>query len=120
MDTASADGAAAAARYAIDVLNFSASAGDPALWNSVTSASCRMCSSLAEEIVATGPDSTSPLVVTDAAGREVEAGTLYSATLAVSQEASPDGSIPAGVFTFHVALSHEEDWLVEAIDVIEQ
>ena len=79
-----------------------------------------MCTSLAEEIASTGPDPTSPLVVSDAVGREVEAGGLYSATLTVTQEASPDGRIPDGTFAFHFALSHEGDWRVEAIDVIEQ
>ncbi|MCC2333618.1 DUF6318 family protein [Cellulomonas wangsupingiae] len=119
MSTASADGAAAAAAFAIEVLNHAAASGDVSAWRDITAPSCRMCTAFGDDIVAAGPDGGSLLAVTSATGREVEAGRLYAAELTVTQPASPDGSSPAGSFVFQVALSHGGDWKVEAIDVYE-
>jgi hypothetical protein len=120
MDALTADGAAAAATFAIEVLNFAAASGDPAPWRAVSAPTCRMCSAFADDIVSAGPNPASPLTVTAASGREVEAGRLYSAELTVTQPASPGGDVPAGTFIFDVALGHADDWVVEAIDVHER
>jgi len=119
METPNADGAAAAAAFAIEVLNFAAASGDVSAWKEIASPSCRMCNAFADDILAAGPDDGGLLTVTGATGREVEPGRLYAAELTVTQPASPDGSSAAGVFVFQVALSHEGDWKVEAIDVYE-
>lgn len=120
METGNAEGAAAAASYAIEVLNFATASGDPSSWRSIVAPTCRMCSAFADDIVSTGPDSSGQLTVEAASGRVVEADGLYAAELTVTQPASPDGKEPAGTFVFQVALTHAEDWVVEAIDVQER
>lgn len=119
MAEVSAEGAAAAATYAIEVLNFSARSGDPALWESIAATTCRMCTALTEDIGASGPDGDAPLVVTAARGRDLPTEGLYSVELTITQEPSADGSNPGGNFAFFVALSHHGEWVVEAIDIRE-
>lgn len=119
MAEATPDGAAAAATYAIEVLNFAAASGDPAPWQEITAATCRMCSALTESIVESGPDQDAPLVVTGARGHDLATEGLYSVDLTITQEPSEDGTDPGGNFVFFVALSHHDEWVVEAIDTSE-
>jgi len=119
MATPNADGAAAAASYAIDVLNHASASGDVGTWTAIVAPTCRMCVAFADDIRSSGADHSSTLTVTSASGREVDAGRLYTAEVTVTQSASSDGTVPAGHFVFDIALGYADDWSVEAIDIRE-
>ena len=118
MATVDADGAAAAASYAIEVLNFAATTGDRAPWDAISSPTCRMCAKFAENIAASGPDPTGMLSVSSTRGWEITPGSLYGAELTIEQ--APDDAGGGGSFVFSMALGHDGDWSVEAIDTSER
>ena len=118
MATVDADGAAAAAGYAIEVLNFAATTGDRAPWDAISSPTCRMCAKFAEDIAASGPDLTGMLSVSSTRGWEITPGSLYGAELAIEQ--APDDAAGGGSFVFSMALGHGDDWSIEAIDTSER
>jgi hypothetical protein len=118
MSTVGADGAAAAAKYAIEVLNFAAATGDRAPWDAISSPTCRMCTKFGEDISTSGPDPTGALSVSSTRGWEITPGSLYGSELTVEQ--APDDDTVGGSFVFSMALGHDADWSVEAIDTSER
>lgn len=118
MSTVDADGAAAAAGYAIEVLNFAAATGDRVPWDAISASTCRMCAKFAEDIATTGPDPSGTLSVSSTRSWEITPGSLYGTELTVEQ--APDDDASSGSFVFSMALGHDGDWSVEAIDTSER
>ncbi|UZN03037.1 DUF6318 family protein [Cellulomonas sp. S1-8] len=130
MGTASADGAAAAARYFISLYPYAYATGDLAAWNELAATGCAFCDSTRDGVTRVhqggGRVEGGTITVESADGTEVDAGRWYSATVvateAPSAEHDVNGTIlsesPGGVYEFAVALTFASgSWIVDAVDV---
>lgn len=129
MNTASVDGAVAAATYFMDLYTYARQTGDLTEWNAFSANDCQFCNavisgvedSTAAEHVVRGAE----IQVLESTGSDVD-GTLFSAQLrvreAAAQEFDQSGAVvAAGAGAEHdllVALSWDSGaWTVRAIDV---
>ncbi len=131
MESANADGAAAAGTYFAQVYAFSWATGDLSLWMSMSGPACELCTRIADDIEAmkaVGNYSTSaPVDVVRADGTEIDPGRWYSADLEIvqgpSQVKAPDGTLVSdnegGPARFFLALAWLDGrWQIEAADFL--
>ena len=93
MATPSAEGAAAAATYFLQLYPFVNATGDLTEWDAMASPSCTFCEGVRDDVVerlALGHRNVGGVVVTSAKGTEVDPGRWYSARLQIVIAASTD------------------------------
>ncbi|GCE77939.1 DUF6318 family protein [Cellulomonas biazotea] len=132
METPSAEGAAAAAAYFVELYGYTWATGDTSLWSAMSAETCEFCSAVLDRIAemkAANYHSTGArTVVTSATGTEIRADEWYSASLVASQDSSStldsDGEVVAtsdpGTYDLFVAIGWSQGWKVSAIDWTER
>ncbi|TQL02057.1 hypothetical protein FBY24_1125 [Cellulomonas sp. SLBN-39] len=117
MDSATADGAAAAATYFTSLTNYAFTTSDFEEWDTLVADDCITCNALRADDTS-DEDGAGLLEVTAASGIEIDPGRWYSATLDVSQDNAGGGGTDE--FRFLYALSYDDGWTIEALDVTER
>ncbi|MFC8190219.1 DUF6318 family protein [Cellulomonas sp. NPDC057328] len=129
MATPSADGAAAAASYFLQLYPYAYASGDLSEWDSMSDPACGFCTNVRSNVTRlqeTGHrDDESTVTVVSQSAAEIVAGESYSALVVVDQtpsrELAPDGTVVSsdegGRFEMTFALSWKDGWRVAEVDV---
>lgn len=129
MATNDQNGAVAAAEFfATDLYSYVFASWDLSTWRSMSDPDCAFCNGVianVEEMQAAGhTDDGPPAKVESAVGTTIAAGTRYTATLIVQQEASTirdrdgvvTGESEAGRYELHYAIAWQDGWRILALD----
>lgn len=129
MSTPSADGAAAAASYFLQLYPYLHATGDLEAWKEMSADDCQFCNNVivdVEQIFSEGSRGAgSEVVITSSKGVEISAEDSYSATIELTQGASfivgEDGreakSGEYGEYSMYFALWWRDGWIVREVDV---
>lgn len=122
-------GAVAAAQYfGVDLFAYVFASGDLQEWRALSDPACAFCSGVAtnvEDMTAAGElDAGPPATVESSYGSTITAGSRYTATLVVEQQASTvmddDGDVagerPTQRYELHYAIAWQDGWRILAID----
>lgn len=129
MSTPSADGAAAAASYFLQLYAYTYSTGNLTEWNSLSAEDCEFCISVRNDVEsifrAGGRGAGSATTINSATGQEIEAGNTYGAIVEVTQgpssvilrDGSEESSGNGGDFSMYFAMWWRDGWIVREVDV---
>lgn len=129
MDSPSAEGAAAAATYFLELYEYSYGSLDPTAFEAMSASECVFCQSVVDDVArlaAFNYSSTGGAYsVVNAFGTEISPEQWYSAAVQLDQapsaEIDPVGKVlsedPGGHFQMVFALDWAEGWLVREVDV---
>lgn len=104
----------------MDVLNHASATGDVTEWRRITAPGCDTCVALADDIVATGPDSGGQFAVESTKVTEVNPGVFSTVAFVVDQEpyVNLDGTPnEGGRFALLLAMRFTESWVIEELDI---
>ncbi len=120
MANAGTEGAAAAGTYFIAVMTHLFETRDEGPWHALVAEGCRTCTAMLEDARAGRDDGEDGVLeVVHSTAVELAPGSSYSATLIVREQrgdAATEASTP-GTYRFYFALSYDQSWRVEALDV---
>lgn len=130
MGTPGADGAAAAARYFMELYPYVLATGDLAEWDAISADTCDFCINTraeVERLEAAGLRSVGGVRILSAAGKDLGANGWHSASLEVeilpSQDIDSSGVViethDGGTYTLDVAMTWSDGWAIDSAGIVQ-